>query len=85
MPAISMKVNEKAVCGAVEPRTLLVHFLLRQESKETRARFLAYVHAALAERRGDSATQFESAMGHRIEQFEEPLRRWLESVMGLRR
>ena len=27
MSAISMKVNGKAVCGAVEPRTLLVEFL----------------------------------------------------------
>jgi carbon-monoxide dehydrogenase small subunit len=27
MPAISMKVNGKAVCGSVEPRTLLVEFL----------------------------------------------------------
>ena len=27
MPAISMKVNGKAVCGTVEPRTLLVEFL----------------------------------------------------------
>ncbi|MFZ5676034.1 MAG: (2Fe-2S)-binding protein [Pseudomonadota bacterium] len=27
MSAISMKVNGKAVCGAVEPRTLLVQFL----------------------------------------------------------
>ena len=27
MPAISMKVNGKAVCGTVEPRTLLVQFL----------------------------------------------------------
>lgn len=65
--------------------TMLVHFLLREDAKETRAKFLEYVHAALAERRGDSATQFESVLGRRIEQFEEPLRQWLETQAGIRR
>ncbi len=62
---------------------MLVRYLLRDDNvPNTRGAFLAYVRAALGDRRGDSSSLFDSLMGHRIEEFEEPFRRWLEKLAG---
>lgn len=48
----------------------------------TRAQFLQYIRAALANRQGDSSTTFDRVMGKPVEQFDEPWRAWLNKVAG---
>ncbi len=60
---------------------MLVQYLLQPDNvPQTRAAFLAYIRSALGERRGDSSSVFDAAMGRRIEDFEAPFRNWLEKV-----
>jgi hypothetical protein len=60
-----------------------VQFLLRPDNvPDTRSPFLSYVRAALGERKGDSSSLFDAAMGRRIDSFDEPFRRWLEKAAG---
>lgn len=63
---------------------MFVQFLLREDnSPPTRAAFLAYVRAALGERKGDSSSLFDEQLGRRVEDFEQPFRTWLEKVAGI--
>lgn len=48
----------------------------------TRAAFLDYVRLALGERKGDSSTLFDKALGRRIEAFEAPFAQWLQKKAG---
>jgi hypothetical protein len=57
-------------------------YLLDDNKPATRAPFLDFVRQALGERKGDSNTVFDKAMGRRVEQFEEPLKKWLEKKAG---
>ncbi len=62
---------------------MFVTWLLREDNQPpTRAAFLAYVRAALAERQGDSSSAFDRVFGRPIEQFEEPWRAWLNRLAG---
>ncbi|MCB9876919.1 MAG: hypothetical protein H6835_04870 [Planctomycetes bacterium] len=63
--------------------TMFVTWLLRDDNQpDTRAAFLRYVKAALAQRQGDSSSTFDREMGRPIEQFDEPWRAWLEQRAG---
>jgi len=58
--------------------TMFVAWLLDDENPfKTRDAFLRYVREALAEKKGDSSSLFDKAMGRRIEDFDEPWRAWL--------
>ena len=62
---------------------MFVTWLLEDKKQEkTRASFLTYVRAALADRLGDSSTAFDQIMGKPIEQFDEPWRVWLNKLAG---
>jgi hypothetical protein len=50
--------------------------------KPLRPRFLAYVQQALRERKGDSSTAFDQALGVPIERLEEPWLDWLNDLAG---
>ena len=64
--------------------TMFVQYLLDSSNQPaTRAAFFSYVHSALAERKGDSSSLFDRAMGQRIEDFEQPFRVWLRKVANL--
>ena len=61
--------------------TMFAQYLLRPDNvPNTRAAFLSYVRQSLGEKRGDSSSLFDAVMGRRIEDFDEPFRRWLEKV-----
>lgn len=63
--------------------TMFVTWLLREDNQpDTRAAFLRYVKAALAQRQGDSSSTFDKEMGRPIERFDEPWRAWLEQRAG---
>ena len=47
-----------------------------------RPKFLAYVRQALRERKGDSSTAFDQALGVPIERLEEPWLDWLNDLAG---
>lgn len=58
--------------------TMFATFLLDPTNvPRTREPFLEFVRQALVERKGDSSTAFDKAMGRRAEEFEEPFTRWL--------
>ncbi|MGE3174987.1 MAG: hypothetical protein AB7O97_20330 [Planctomycetota bacterium] len=62
---------------------MFVQFLLQSDNiPDTRAPFLAYVRAALRERQGDSSSLFDATMGRRVEDLEQPFRKWLEKQAG---
>lgn len=48
----------------------------------TRAAFLQYVRQAIGEKKGDSSTLFDAAMGRKIEAFEAPFSAWLQKKAG---
>lgn len=62
---------------------MLVTWLLEKDNKPpTRDRFLDYVRQSLGERKGDSSSLFDRAMGRRIEEMEQPWMEWLEKEAG---
>ena len=64
--------------------TMFVQYLLDDNNQPaTRQAFFAYAHSALAERKGDSSSLFDRAMGRPVEEFEKPFRAWLRKVANL--
>ena len=62
---------------------MLVRFLLQPDNApQTRDSFLAYIRAALGDRKGDSSSVFDDMMGRRVEDIEPQFRTWLEKVAG---
>lgn len=58
--------------------TMFATFLLQPDNTpRTREPFLRFVRAALGERKGDSSSAFDKLMGLRVEDLDEPWRRWL--------
>ena len=63
--------------------TMFTAWLLDPDNQPaTRPDFIAFVRAALGERKGDSSSLFDRVMGKRIEEFEAPWRTWLEKTAG---
>lgn len=63
--------------------TMLVAWLLEAKNQPpTREPFLAYIRAALGEKKGDSSSLFDEAMGRRVEDMEKPWVEWLEKKAG---
>ena len=63
--------------------TTFVQWLLSDDNvPATRARFLSYVRLSLGDRRGDSSTAWDGAMGKKIDEFREPFRAWLKNAGG---
>jgi hypothetical protein len=63
--------------------TMLVAWLLDPDNDpKTREPFLAFVRQALGEKKGDSSSTFDKAMGRRIEDLEEPWLKWLAKKAG---
>ncbi len=59
--------------------TMLVTWLLEKDNRPpTREPFLNYIRQALGEKKGDSSSLFDRAMGRRIEEMEKPWMEWLE-------
>lgn len=57
---------------------MLVTWLLEADNQQnTREPFLAFIRAALKERKGDSSSAFDKIMGRSIESLDEPWRAWL--------
>ncbi len=62
---------------------MFVTWLLQDDNKPpTRAAFFNYVRQALGERKGDSSSLFDRAMGQRAEEMEEPWSQWLANKAG---
>ncbi len=58
--------------------TMFATFLLDPANvPRTREPFLEFVRQSLVERKGDSSTAFDKALGRRAEDLEEPFTRWL--------
>jgi len=63
--------------------TMFVAWLLEPDNDpKTREPFLAFVVEALRDRKGDSSSAFDKAMGRRIEDLEEPWMKWLAKKAG---
>ncbi|HEX5053084.1 MAG TPA: hypothetical protein VFZ65_15020 [Planctomycetota bacterium] len=63
--------------------TMFVAWLLDEKNPlKTREKFLAFVRESLGERKGDSSSAFDKAMGTRVEELDEPWREWLTKVAG---
>jgi hypothetical protein len=63
--------------------TMFVAWLLEPgHQPPTREPFLEFVRQALAERKGDSSSAFDQAMGQKVEALEEPWLAWLTNVAG---
>ncbi len=63
--------------------TMFVAWLLEPDNKpKTREPFLEFVREALGERKGDSSSAFDKAMGVRVEELDEPWRAWLAKKAG---
>ena len=63
--------------------TMFVAWLLETDNTPpTREPFLKYVAEALRDRKGDSSSAFDKAMGRRIEDLEEPWMKWLQKKAG---
>lgn len=63
--------------------TMFVAWLLEPDnSPKTRERFLAFVRQALGDRKGDSSSLFDRAMGRPIEDLEAPWLQWLAKKAG---
>jgi hypothetical protein len=62
----------------------LVQFLLDDRNQPaTRARFLGYARSALLDRKGDSSSLFDDAMGETVESLEPSFRAWMQKTAGL--
>ncbi|MEO6595433.1 MAG: hypothetical protein ABIP94_11835 [Planctomycetota bacterium] len=62
---------------------MFVAWLLDEKNPlKTREKFLVFVREALGERKGDSSSAFDKAMGTRVEELDEPWREWLAKVAG---
>lgn len=57
--------------------TFTLWALRRDATPPMRDRFLAYVRSALGNRRSESTTAFERAMGKKVQEFATPFREWL--------
>jgi len=63
--------------------TMFVAWLLETgNTPRTREPFLKFVVEALRDRKGDSSSAFDKAMGRRIEDLEEPWMKWLAKKAG---
>ncbi|MBL8753890.1 MAG: hypothetical protein JNK15_11385 [Planctomycetes bacterium] len=63
--------------------TTFVAWLLEPDNQPvTREPFLKFVRTALKERKGDSSSAFDKAMGLRVEDLDEPWRKWLAKKAG---
>jgi hypothetical protein len=63
--------------------TMFVAWLLEPDnSQKTKDRFLMFVREALGERKGDSSSAFDKAMGVKVEELDEPWRAWLAKKAG---
>jgi hypothetical protein len=62
--------------------TFTAWLLEKDNQPPTREKFLQYVVAALRERKGDSSSLFDKAMGRAIEDLDEPWRQWLAKTSG---
>ncbi|MBM4061657.1 MAG: hypothetical protein FJ265_11265 [Planctomycetes bacterium] len=63
--------------------TMFVAWLLDPgNDPQTREPFLAYAAQALGEKKGDSSSLFDRAMGRRVEEFEAPFTKWLAKQAG---
>jgi hypothetical protein len=63
--------------------TMFVGWLLEPDNQPaTREPFLAFVVQALRDRKGDSSSAFDQAMGTRVENLDEPWRAWLAKTAG---
>jgi len=63
--------------------TMFVAWLLDPDNDpKTREPFLTFVVAALRDKKGDSSSAFDQAMGKRIEDLEEPWMKWLAKKAG---
>lgn len=63
--------------------TMFVTWLLQPDNDPpTRAKFLGYVRDALGAKKGAGSSLFDDAMGCRIEDLDEPWRRWLAARAG---
>lgn len=57
-----------------------VAWLLDEQAKPPRREaFLRFARAALVERKGDSSSAFDAAMGEKVERLDAPWRAWLEA------
>ena len=54
----------------------------RDAGHQLRPKFIGYIKAALRERKGDSSTAFDQALGVPIERLEEPWLDWLNDLAG---
>ena len=54
----------------------------RDAGHQLRPKFIGYIKAALRERKGDSSTAFDRALGTEIERLEEPWLEWLHDLAG---
>ncbi len=63
--------------------SMFVAWLLDPDNKPvTREPFLRFVQAALQERKGDSSSAFDRMLGQRVEDLDEPFRKWLAKKAG---
>lgn len=63
-------------------QTLVAYLLDPGTQPPTREAFVDYVRQVFAERKGDSSTAFDKAIGRRIEDIEPDLVRWLNKQAG---
>jgi hypothetical protein len=62
---------------------MFVAWLLEPDNTpKTRERFLVFIRQALRERKGDSSSAFDQAMGAKVEELDEPWRAWLAKKAG---
>jgi len=60
---------------------LFVTFLLTSDSSNALAQgFLDYLRAAIRGAKGDSSSEFDRALGRKVETFEAPLREWVQQA-----
>lgn len=62
--------------------TFVAWLLLPDNQPATREPFLAFVRAALGERKGDSSSAFDRLMGRPVEDLDAPWRAWLAKQAG---
>ncbi|GAB4148841.1 MAG: hypothetical protein Fur0037_17140 [Planctomycetota bacterium] len=75
--------DDTASAVAWSESAMFVAFLLDPSNDPpTRERFLDFARQAIGERKGDSSTLFDRALGRRIEEFEKPFADWLSRKAG---
>jgi hypothetical protein len=61
---------------------MFTRFLLDPATPAQRTAFFAFARKSLIERKGDSSSVFDAAMGKRVEELEAPFRTWLRKLAG---